>query len=368
MWPRIVELWPDATLEVFCDLDHEWTNRIAGDVVMAIRGELAKGLKGVNMRGWVSKADLAAAWMSTDIWLYPCTFAETFCLTALEAAYSRCLIVSSDLAALQNTVGDRGIVIGGNPMTREWQDKALEELFSVGERKQDLIERGSIWASGLTWKGQATKFLDLYCKDAPTMAGMYNWTHDLPKGTRGIFEQMLLRHRGSTPRVLEIGTFAGTSLIEMLKILPEATAVAIDRWANYDEDGITCLATQEQGGIEQVFHENMRRAGMSSRVIALKGDSVDRLLDLIQEKALFDIIYVDGSHKCIDCYTDMALSWRLLKSGGTMIVDDYLYNNKKVGEGLVLEYPMKGVDHFLSKYEGMYRMLNKGYRVCLEKI
>ena len=368
MWPRIIERWPDATLEVFCDLDHEWTNRVAGDVVAAIRDLLAKGLTGVSVKGWVSKAELARAWMSTDIWLYPCTFAETFCLTALEAAYSGCLIVCSDLAALQNTVGDRGIVIEGNPMTKEWQDKALQELFSVGERKQDLIQRGWRWASGLSWKGQATKFLDLYCKEAPTMAGMYNWTHDLPKGTRPIFEKMLLRHTGSGIRLLEIGTFVGTSLIEMLKILPEATGVAIDRWTDYDEDGITCLGTQEQTGIEQVFHENMRKAGMSSRVIALKGDSVDRLLDLIVEKALFDIIYVDGSHKCIDCYTDMALSWRLLKSGGTMIVDDYMYRHDRVASGLVLEYPMKGVDHFLSKYEGAYRVLDKGYRICLEKL
>ena len=368
MWPRIIERWPDATLEVFCDLDHEWTNRVAGDVVAAIRSELAKGLAGVSMRGWTSKEELARAWMSTDIWLYPCTFAETFCLTALEAAFSRCLIVCSDLAALQNTVGDRGLVIGGNPMTKEWQDRALQELFSVGERKAELVERGRVWASELSWKGQATKFLDLYCKNTTTMAGMYNWTHDLPKGTRPIFEQMLLRHRGVGTRLLEIGTFAGTSLIEMLKILPEATGIAIDRWSNYDEDGITCLATQEQGGIEQVFHENMRKAGLSGRVMALKGDSVERLLDLVIEKALFDLIYVDGSHKCIDCYTDMALSWRLLKSGGTMIVDDYMYRGDRVTSGLVLEYPMKGVDHFLSKYEGAYRVLDKGYRVCLEKI
>jgi precorrin-6B methylase 2 len=368
MWPRIRDQWPDATLDIFCDLDHEWTNRVYGDVVMAIRDLLANGLVGVNMRGWTSKADLAAAWMSTDIWLYPCTFAETFCLTALEAAFSRCLVVCSDLAGLQNTVRNRGIMIPGDPMTREWQDRALQELFSVGERKAELVERGRVWASDLSWKSQAQKFLDLYCKGAPTMAGMYNWTHDLPKGTRGIFEQMLLRYRGPGTRLLEIGTIAGTSLIERLKILPEATGVAIDRWTNYDEDGIMCLETQEQGGIERIFHENIRKAGMSSRVMALKGDSVERLLDLVIEKALFDLIYVDGSHKCIDCYTDMALSWRLLKSGGTMVVDDYNYNYDKVASGLVLEYPMKGVDHFLSKYEGAYRVLDKGYRVCLEKV
>jgi predicted O-methyltransferase YrrM len=120
-----------------------------------------------------------------------------------------------------------------------------------------------------------------------------------------------------------------------------------------------------------VFHENLRRAGVSGRVQALKGDSVTTLLDLVEQKEQFDFVYVDGSHKCIDCYTDMALSWRLLKTGGTMVVDDYLLQPwagvNHGSEEKPLDYPKRGVDHFLSKYEGTYRVLDKGYRVCLEK-
>ena len=296
-------------------------------------------------------------------------FQETFCLTALEAASSGCLVVCSDLAALQNTVGDRGIMIGGDPMSEEWQQKALNRLFELElVQKKRLIETNRVWASGLTWQGQASLFLEQYLK--PTLvietANMYNWTHDKPPGTRSIFEQMLRRHQESGVRLLEVGTYAGTSLIEMLRILPEATAVAIDRWANYDEDGLTLLSTVEEREIEGVFHENLKRASVAERVMALKGDSVDRLLDLVEQKEKFDFIYVDGSHKCIDCYTDMALSWRLLKVGGTMMVDDYLYNFDKV-EDRPLAYPLKGIDHFLSKYEGQYSVLHKGYRVCLEK-
>jgi hypothetical protein len=184
----------------------------------------------------------------------------------------------------------------------------------------------------------------------------------------------------------------------MLKILPDATGVAIDRWTNYDEEGNTSLSALEERQIEIVFHENLRRAGVSGRVMALKGDSVEQLLHLVEQKEKFDFIYVDGSHKCIDCYTDMALSWRLLKTGGTMVIDDYkgtmviddyllqpragvnhgsrdaerlesdyMYKSDRVASGAILDYPMKGVDHFLSKYEGQYRVLDKGYRVCLEK-
>jgi predicted O-methyltransferase YrrM len=342
--------------------------------IVAIRGLLASGLRGVVVRGWVSKAELAAAWATTDIWLYPCVFQETFCLTALEAAYSGCLVVCSDLAALQNTVGDRGVVVGGDPMSPEWQQRVLERLFELRvDEKERLVETNRVWASGLTWEGQANLLLEQYLKpNLITVADMYNWTHDVPTGSRVLFEQMLRRHTGTGTRLLEIGTYAGTSLVEMLRILPEATAVAIDRWTNYDEDGLASLGKLEERGIERVFYENLRRAGVSGRVQALKGDSVTTLLDLIEQKEPFDFVYVDGSHKCIDCYTDMALSWRLLKTGGTMVIDDYLLQPTIVAQqqstaGAVLDYPKRGVDHFLSKYEGTYRVLDKGYRVCLEK-
>ena len=357
-----------------------------GEGIAAIKELLARGLAGVTIQGWVSKESLAASWAHTDTWLYPCTFAETFCLTALEAAASGTLVVCSELAALQNTVGDRGLIVQGDAATAEWQRLALDRLFGLKpEEKMRLVETNRAWAAGLTWKGQASRFLEQYLKpNLVTVADMYNWTHDLPPGTRVVFERMLRRHTGAGVRLLEIGTYTGTSLLEMLRILPEATAVAIDRWTNYDE-----LVSLEERGIESVFHENLRRAGVSGRVQVLKGDSVEQLLHLVEQKEKFDFIYVDGSHKCIDCYTDMALSWRLLKTGGTMVIDDYLlqpeagvnhgsrdagrlesdylYGSDRVAAGVVLDYPMKGVDHFLSKYEGQYRVLDKGYRVCLEK-
>jgi predicted O-methyltransferase YrrM len=255
---------------------------------------------------------------------------------------------------------------------------ALDRLFGLSsEEKARLVETNREWAAGLTWQGQADRFLEQYLK--PTLvvetSNMYNWTHDLPPGTRVVFERMLRRHTGAGVRLLEIGTYTGTSLVEMLKVLPEATAVAIDRWTNYDEDGFASLSALEERQIEIVFHENLRRAGVSGRVQALKGDSVEQLLHLVEQKEKFDFIYVDGSHKCIDCYTVMALSWRLLKTGGTMVIDDYLlqpeagvnHGSGRVASGAVLDYPLKGVDHFLSKYEGQYRVLDKGYRVCLEK-
>ena len=76
----------------------------------------------------------------------------------------------------------------------------------------------------------------------------------------------------------------------------------------------------------------------------------------------FDIIYVDGSHRLLDCYTDLVLSWELLEKNGLMIIDDYLFNKNNI-----LESPFEAVNEFLNKYENKYTLLSKNYRVFLVK-
>jgi hypothetical protein len=88
---------------------------------------------------------------------------ETFCLTALEAASSKTLVVCNDLAALQNTVADRGLVIPGDATTDEWQEKALSKLFETSQQeKEQLIAKNYAWAQTMRWKYQAERFLQSY--------------------------------------------------------------------------------------------------------------------------------------------------------------------------------------------------------------
>jgi predicted O-methyltransferase YrrM len=168
--------------------------------------------------------------------------------------------------------------------------------------------------------------------------------------------------------ILEIGTYIGTSLIEMLKLYPDASGTAIDTWKNYVENIIETMPVIEENGIKHVFLENVKKAGMSHRVRTLKGDSVKRLLELIERKEDFDFIYVDGSHKCLDCYADMILAWKLLIVGGVLAVDDVLYHYSKVLEGELLSYPLMGKLHFMEKYKGEYEIISDGYRTFIKKI
>jgi len=163
MWPKIYEKYPTASLHIYTDVNGKWVNAVEGELMVKIKGLLAS-LTNHNIfyHGWVNKSELADAWKTSEYWFYPCTFMETFCLTAVEAALSKTLAITNGLAALQNTVGDRGICIEGDTNTPEWQEKALFALFSIMEdktKREEVIERNYAWASTLSWESQANKFI-----------------------------------------------------------------------------------------------------------------------------------------------------------------------------------------------------------------
>jgi tetratricopeptide (TPR) repeat protein len=167
MWRRIYSAEPRASLHIYSDVNGKWVNSVAGEEMAEIRKLLDTYGNKMNIyyHGWVSKKELADAWLTSDIWFYPCTFAETFCLTALEAALTKTFAITSNLAALNNTVADRGILISGDARTEEWQNAALTAILShmtssFSQKKKDLVEKNYQWAKQMSWKNQALRLLN----------------------------------------------------------------------------------------------------------------------------------------------------------------------------------------------------------------
>jgi hypothetical protein len=495
----------------------------------------------IHYHGWVSKAELADGWKTAEYWFYPCTFRETFCLTAVEAALSRTACITNGLAALENTVGNRGICVSGDASTKEWQNRALDALFSIMENKvkrEQLIQANYEWASKMSWENQAAKLMNehllqpnppypplekvepnplkvepkmvslpiaptpltrqttqsvdyqntefrnnvqktmnnltnnnypVYTPPAPatpmsspvappfakveTVAsllappfpkvekvasplappfqkvdlappfqkvdlappfqkvedeippithphyvplnngletgGMLNWTHDLPsgQGAKATFEKVIKHfvdfNKSAEPRLLEVGVFAGTSLVEIMRRIPNCRGTAVDRWDNYEEvstlknksilehpeikKSLENLEKMKERKIEDVFHRNIASAGLQNRVQTVKGDSHAVLLEMNRKNMKYDFIYVDGSHRCLDVSTDLFLSWAMLEPGGIMAIDDYLYTLEDDFNINPLEYPFHGVNHFLDKYKKEMIVMEKGYRVFVKK-
>jgi glycosyltransferase involved in cell wall biosynthesis len=125
LWPEIRRRVPGAELHVFYgwevyDRFAERSHVLRGYKVLLYHLVDAAGGEagGVFMRGRVSQPALHAEMQRARVWSYPTAFHETSCIGAMEARAAGLPIVTSDLAALSETVGrDHGILIpvkGGN--------------------------------------------------------------------------------------------------------------------------------------------------------------------------------------------------------------------------------------------------------------
>ena len=172
-WPAIRKMRPDAELHVYYGFD-TWermaevhSDKIARLQIEIFRTRLARmEEQGVVSHGRVGQEELARAWMGASLWLYPTSFSETACITAMEAQAAGAWPITSSLAALRETVR-QGILIDP-PNTRDgYREEFLEHVRSfledddpVREERQALnrFEFLEKW----DWKGVAEQWERLF--------------------------------------------------------------------------------------------------------------------------------------------------------------------------------------------------------------
>ena len=379
MWPKILNKYPNAILNIHSDIDGEWSNKMRPNEIQKIK-EILKLYKNNSIiyHGWTSKKDLIKSWLEADIWFYPCTYQETFCHTAFEAAISKTFIITNHLAALRDTVGDRGYILKyGDFYDENYQNQIIHDVFKAIDNtklREELIQKNYAYVEKLSWENRAETLLKDYILNVDNIIenidnrlnymGMYNWTNNIPLNSYNQFLQILdyikWKNAQKIINILEIGTYTGTSIIKFLELLPNSQATVIDIWKNYNENNLEILFNIEENNTEQIFYKNIENANMKNRIKIYKGESATILLNDIGK---FDFIYVDGSHKLLDLHLDLILSFNILNKGGIMGIDDYLYNKENI-----LESPYEGVNHFLEKYKNKIKILSKEYRIFIEKI
>ena len=179
----------------------------------------------------------------------------------------------------------------------------------------------------------------------------YSFTEDYVSPHVGEWTELLAVYQGQPDvRMLEIGSFEGRSTLWFLaNILTHPTA------------GIVCVDVFAPASRELRFDHNLRIAAAVKKVTKRKGRSEDLLAQLPRDS--FDIIYVDGSHQAVNVLFDAVSAWFLLKAGGVLIFDDYLWEMDKPPS----ERPQPAIDLFLEAFEGRYELLSKAYQVILRK-
>lgn len=151
-------------------------------------------------------------------------------------------------------------------------------------------------------------------------------------------------------KILEIGSYEGASICYLIKKLAGHTDLEIhcvDPWA----DGIR---KEDMESVEARFWHNTRLAIEKSPhkvdLIVHKGFSDEYLPRLLSEgnKNYFDFIYIDGSHRASDVLFDAVLAFKLLKVGGIMVFDDYLWGTKSLEGNKFFNIPKAAIDAFVN--------------------
>jgi predicted O-methyltransferase YrrM len=192
----------------------------------------------------------------------------------------------------------------------------------------------------------------------------YNWNQEFKKNTK-ILKNLNL--------CLEIGCFEGlTSNYIIENILSEnGKLFCVDPLTdNYLNTNLTETDVKNNQTIYGYFNnqynrftENVKKHIASNNLILYRNISEIILPQLIKDyENSFDLIYIDGDHRASAVYLDGINSFKLCKSGGIIIFDDYSW-----GEMYGNESTNKGIDKFLEEYKTEIIILNKTYQVVIKK-
>jgi len=159
-------------------------------------------------------------------------------------------------------------------------------------------------------------------------------------------------------RFLEVGSFEGRSAVWMLQNVltdPSSSLVCVDTFQGGDD-----MASLDLTGLRQTFIDNVAPFGRRVRLITEHSGTALRTL-----RGPFDFVYVDASHIAEDVLEDAVLAWRLLRTGGIMAFDDYIWR----GPPDPRLCPRAGIDAFLAtRRPDSFELTHKWVQLFVRKL
>ena len=163
-----------------------------------------------------------------------------------------------------------------------------------------------------------------------------------------LFQRFLGDLKDRPCRLLEIGSSEGRSAIWLIDNIATHASSAVD----------TIDATES----ERLRH-NLATSPSRSKITFHLGSSDVVLRTLPLES--YDFAYIDGSHAAPNVLEDAIHAFRLLRVGGILAFDDYLWDDPNYHnyEGR----PKAAIDAFLRIYSRRTEVLHRGAQVWLRK-
>lgn len=205
----------------------------------------------------------------------------------------------------------------------------------------------------------------------------YQFTNKWFEGAaKNVWDQLIPNINPS--KILEIGSYEGASTCYLIANLADKADIelhCIDTWEGGVEHQEGGSSQTNMPTVELRFQHNTTYAiENSNNKVNLqihKGFSDTELSKLIADgkQGYFDFIYVDGSHQAPDVLCDAILSFRLLKIGGVIAFDDYLWQEPMPYGTDPIRCPKVAIDAFTNIYCRKIRIISAPlYQLYVQKI
>ena len=177
----------------------------------------------------------------------------------------------------------------------------------------------------------------------------------------------LIKEEKAINDILEIGSHEGRSSCWMLEnmLTDTGTMTCIDPFADRPVTAFSYDSIPEDRSIENLFRANtaeVKKPGQTLEVVA--NMSFHALAQLIVDKRQYDFIYVDGSHNADDALADAVMCFGLLRPGGVMLFDDYLWED---GVSAYLGRPKQSIDAFVNMFYHRLKLGLVNYQLAIVK-
>lgn len=174
IWPDVIKAVPDAKLDVyygwgsFDAIHRDNPERMAWKQAMVAKAET---LEGVTDHGKVGQDIIVQEIQKSGVWVYPCPFPEIYCITAIKAQAGGAVPVSSNFAALDETV-QFGTKIPMKQLDEktpvgDWDSKeltmfktALIDMLSNPQAQELIRPKMMDWARTQSWDNVARSWIE----------------------------------------------------------------------------------------------------------------------------------------------------------------------------------------------------------------
>lgn len=170
-------------------------------------------------------------------------------------------------------------------------------------------------------------------------------------------------------KALEVGSFEGRSAVFLIEHCAQYgfELTCIDPWAPLDTHAL------DMGEVEARFDRNvaLAQSNHSCVVRRTRSNAIPAMARLLSEGGpnQFDFVYIDGSHEAPDVLADAVFGFKLLRVGGIMIFDDYLWRREAAGKQDLVNMPKLAIDAFININIRKLNIIAESQlrQICIEK-